>query len=820
MLRSDPADSLPSPERRGPADRRLTSLRAVLDSAADGVLVVDGDGEIAEANAKLLPLWRLPDAARHGPAAALFAAMAAQLANPRHYLFDPARMLVDPRLEVCALVELTDGRVFEVRSSPHRGAAGRIWWFRDVTSWRQAEAELVERNRRIALGNDIGAAVVAGGTLRQVLQRCAEAILQHLGGAFARIWLLDEVENVLTLEASAGLHTGLTGRYSRIPVGRAKIGGIARSRVPHLTNDLLNDPLLADPAWARQAGMVAFAGYPLVFEGRLVGVVAMFADRPLSATVLDSLLACADRLAIAVARAWSETEVRESEGRFRLLAEAAEEGIVIHDHGVLIDANPSFSRLLGYAADDLPGRRISDFLQLPEAEKADETAALGWYEQPRELLGRHRDGSSVPLEVAARSISRGGRELWVLVIRDLSDRKHLEEQTIQLATERAALTRAGFLARASHELGSSLDSGATYAATARLAVPTLADFAVAFCLEGDHVADASATHADPGHEAVLREVASGLVGETGDGPARDVGALVRGTDEGATHSGLLAELRRRLPPELEPRLIGCLPLAASGSTVGLLVLGVTDTDRDLDASTMALAEELAFRAGSALENSRLFDAAVHATQARDDLLGIVAHDLRNPLNLIGNAAELILDGIFSGNPEAEQRHLQIIRRAAGQMNRLIADLLDAKRIETGGLDIDPRPESAATLLADALNFMGPLAESNGLRLTAEAQEGLPPVSIDPGRIQQVFSNLVGNAVKFTPRGGSIHLTAESDGDHLRVAVRDTGPGIAPEQLPNVFNRFWQADKDRRGIGLGLTIARAIVEAHRGRIWVE
>ncbi|MBD0319937.1 MAG: PAS domain S-box protein, partial [Gemmatimonadetes bacterium] len=500
MLRSELSDALP--DGRGAPGGRLATLRAVLDSAADGVLVVDGGGEVVEANARVLPLWRLPDAARTASAGELFREMAARLANPRHYLFQPERMLVDPRLEVCALVDLVDGRVFEVRSSPQPAAPGRIWWFRDVTSWRQAEAELVERNRRIALGNDIGAAVVAGGTLRQVLQRCAESILQHLGGAFARIWLLDEVENVLTLEASAGLHTGLNGRYARVPVGRAKIGGIARTRVPHLTNDLLNDPLLADPAWARQAGMVAFAGYPLVFEGRLVGVAAMFADRPLSATVLDSLRSCADRLAIAVARAWSEAEVRESERRFRLLAEAAEEGIVIHDQGVLVDANPSFSRLLGYAADELPGRGIAEFLQLPEAGAGDATAALGWYEQPRELLGVHRDGTMVPLEVAARSISRGGRELWVLVIRDLSDRKHLEEQTIQLAAERAALTRAGFLARASQELGASLDSRATFAATARLAVPTLADFAVVFWLDDDRVAGATAAHADPGREAV------------------------------------------------------------------------------------------------------------------------------------------------------------------------------------------------------------------------------------------------------------------------------------------------------------------------------
>ncbi|HEX8363411.1 MAG TPA: ATP-binding protein [Longimicrobium sp.] len=798
MLQSDQTTPLTS-ARDVALERRLGALQAVLDSTPDGLAVVDADGELASFNEKLLRLWGLEEP---GPAAALFGAMASRLRDPRHPLFRPGAPLAE---EVNELVELADGRVFEVWVRPRPGG-GRIWWFRDVSPWRHAEADLTERNHRIALGNDVGAAVVAGGGLRQVLQGCAEAILRNLEGSFARVWLLDETEGVLTLEASAGLHTGLTGRFSRIPVGHAKIGGIARSRVPHLTNDLLNDPLLADPDWARRAGMVAFAGYPLVFEDRLVGVVAMFAQHPLSATVLESLKGCADRLAMAVARAWSEAEVRESEQRFRLLAEAAVEGIVIHDRGVLVDANPGFSALLGYSADELPGRRITDFLQLPDDAPV--------FEQPRELLGIHRDGGLVPLEVAARCISRGGKELWVLVMRDLSDRKHLEEQTVQLASERAAHTRAGFLARASHVLGSSLDSRTTCAATARLAVPTLSDFSVVFTLEEGRVAAAAAAHADVERETVLREVAGTFVGS-------DPAGVPAGDGDDGERAELLAELRRRLPPDLEPRALACLPLNASGTTVGLLALAVTETGRELDAPALALAEELAYRAGSALENARLFDAAVHATQARDDLLGIVAHDLRNPLNLIGSAAELILEGVFDGNAAGEQRHLQIIRRAAGQMNRLIADLLDARRIETGGLDIDPRAEDVAFLLSEALSFMGPLAESNGLRLSTAAPDGLPAVRVDPGRIQQVFSNLVGNAIKFTPRGGTIHLTAEPDGDQVRLGVTDSGPGIAAAQLPHVFNRFWQADsRDRRGIGLGLTIARAIVEGHAGRIWVE
>jgi PAS domain S-box-containing protein len=794
------------------AEDRAARLEAVLESTDDGMVAVGPDGGVGECSRRLLALWGLPPGSEAGPAEALFARMAERVREPAHELLRPSAMLADARAEVSGLVELADGRVFQVSCRWERPAppARRIWWFRDVTPWFKAEAELTERNRRIALGNDVGAAVVAGGTLREVLQRCAEAVLEHLDGAFARVWLLDETQNVLTLEASAGLHTGTTGRYARIPMGEAKIGRIAQTRVPHLTNDLLNDPLLREPEWARRTGMTSFAGYPMVFDDRVVGVMAMFADRPLSPTVLDALRGCAERLATAVARAWSEAEVRESEQRFRLLSEAALEGIVVHGHGVLVDANASFARLLGYDPSEIPGRPVGDFLQLTDAS---DDAGPGWHEQPRELLGRHRDGSTVPLEVSARSISRGGQELWVLVIRDLSERKHLEEQTLQLASERVARTRAGFLAQASQVLASSLDRQAVVAATARLAVPTLASFAIVLPLDDGRVSGAVAAHPDPESEAALCAAAARLDRWPADG-LDDARAL-------AAPGGVLAELRRQLPPELEPRSLVCLPLNASGAAMGLLVLGSSGPEREVDPATLGLAEELAYRAGSALENARLFAAAVQATRARDDMMGIVAHDLRNPLSLIASAAELIADGVFAGNPAGEQRHLQIIRRAAGQMNRLIADLLDARRIESGSMGVEVRAERPELLVAEALTFLGPLAEANGLHLGGAADEDLPAVWADPGRVQQVLSNLVGNAIKFTPRGGTIRLSATRCGDAVRVGVTDSGPGIPPEQVAHLFTRFWQADSgDRRGIGLGLSIARAIVEAHGGQIWVE
>jgi signal transduction histidine kinase len=152
---------------------------------------------------------------------------------------------------------------------------------------------------------------------------------------------------------------------------------------------------------------------------------------------------------------------------------------------------------------------------------------------------------------------------------------------------------------------------------------------------------------------------------------------------------------------------------------------------------------------------------------------------------------------------------------------MIQDLLDVKRMESGRLGIDARPESPASLVNDTVEMLRPLATGSTIILEADVAENLPPVVADAARIQQVLSNLVGNAVKFTPRDGHVTVCAEPIDGGVRFGVIDTGPGIPPDQVPHIFGRFWQAmPSDRRGIGLGLAIAKGIVEAHGGMIWVE
>jgi len=260
---------------------------------------------------------------------------------------------------------------------------------------------------------------------------------------------------------------------------------------------------------------------------------------------------------------------------------------------------------------------------------------------------------------------------------------------------------------------------------------------------------------------------------------------------------------------------------SSGRILGAVTFVMAASGRRYDADDLAMAEELARRAALAVDNARLYKEAQAATRARDEMLGVVAHDLRNPLNTIMMASDLVMELPADAGIGRSRKSVEMIRRAADRMNRLIQDLLDVKRIEGGRLSVEPRPESISAVVCEAVEMLRPLATGAAITLSTELPGDLPQALLDPPRIHQVLSNLVGNSIKFTPPGGSITVMAEALGDDVRVSVIDTGPGIPPEQISHLFGRYWQGNRnDRRGIGLGLAISKGIVEAHKGRIWVE
>ena len=222
---------------------------------------------------------------------------------------------------------------------------------------------------------------------------------------------------------------------------------------------------------------------------------------------------------------------------------------------------------------------------------------------------------------------------------------------------------------------------------------------------------------------------------------------------------------------------------------------------------------------SEAELRRLNQETRRAVQARDDMMAVVSHDLRNPLGTIRMAASILADDSIRADRKGGQ--VAIIQRAVAHMTDLLENILDVARLESGQLDLRSETISPAALVQEAVELVRPHADAKGIRLELECDSATPDVSADGTRLTQVLSNLLANAIQHTAEGGRVLAGVRQTDDGIEFHVADTGEGIAPDQLPHVFDRFWQARRSsRRGAGLGLPIAKGIVEAHGGRIWVE
>lgn len=277
--------------------------------------------------------------------------------------------------------------------------------------------------------------------------------------------------------------------------------------------------------------------------------------------------------------------------------------------------------------------------------------------------------------------------------------------------------------------------------------------------------------------------------------------------------GSFGELARAL----EPRTVILVPMSVGGRRIGVLTMVMVGEGRPYDPFDLSVARRLAENAALAIENARHFRAAVEARQLRDDMLGIVSHDLRSPLNAIELTAVMMGRRCKQERPSIE-RITRVIRHA----NQLIEDLLIASRVEEGHLTLDRHRERAGALFDEVLALHSAQAEAASVRLVATVGEAVPELYVDRHRVVRLLGNLVSNALKFTPAGGSVSLDARVDREgEVVLSVTDTGNGIPADDLPRLFDRFWQGSQARRAdAGLGLAIVKGIAEAHGGRVTVQ
>jgi signal transduction histidine kinase len=378
-----------------------------------------------------------------------------------------------------------------------------------------------------------------------------------------------------------------------------------------------------------------------------------------------------------------------------------------------------------------------------------------------------------------------------------------------------------FLTRAGRVLSSSLDPDQTLKRLVRLSVPRVACFAmVDLAREQGRLERVAFGHVDSTKEPLLVRPEPFRPKDEGILPLEQVleqgtALLIERVERDWTGS---REVLERLQL-IGGRSLIIVPFVVRGATLGTLTFGSTRTDRYYGQGDLSLAQELARSAALALDNARLYRQAEQAIASRDDLLAIVSHDLRNPVNRVRLAAELLLE--TTRVPEGARRTMGIVIRAADEMTRLIGDLLDVARIEAGNLPLEPAPFALDELLERLHESHAPAAAEK--QLAWRVDRPLPRLTLraDEGRLLQALGNLIGNALKFTPKGGAVRIAVAVTDQAVRIGVCDSGPGMDETQLAHVFERFWQGRSgDRRGAGLGLTIARGIAEAHAGRLWLE
>jgi len=389
-----------------------------------------------------------------------------------------------------------------------------------------------------------------------------------------------------------------------------------------------------------------------------------------------------------------------------------------------------------------------------------------------------------------------------------------------------AAWRLDVLAQASAAVADSLDPDTALQQLARFLVSTLANYCVTYRLDNDgSIRRVGLAHSDPGQQATVEQLV--LAGPPRLDDPYGVGAVLR-TGEALLAADISAELLEtsaqnakhlEVLRRLAPRSSLVAPLQARGRTVGALALATTDlSERRYDEADLALVQELAGRAALLIDNARLYREARAATRARDEMLAVVSHDLRSPLGTIVTASELLGMNLPE---ERRARTRDSLRSAAREMNRLLDDLLDVTRLEHGDLVLQVEPVDVAALVAEVISLHEPVAEERSMRLTHQVEAGVGRIEGDHDRLRQALSNLLGNALKFTPQGGAVSLSARAEDDVVRLEVADTGPGIPHEERPLLFDRFWRGDRDSGGgVGLGLAIAKGIAEIHRGTIEVE
>jgi PAS domain S-box-containing protein len=818
-------------------------LRLVIDEAKDfAIFLLDADGIVMSWNAGAVRMfgWEDADVIGHDFSMLFTTEDRANGAPSRELRIarEEGRAL-DTRWHVRA-----DGRLFfaDGITAPifeHDAVIGFSKILRDTTDRYLAEKRLAAQ---LALTNLFATDQPIDEMARRVLQ----AICENLGWHIGALWVVaGDVLQPVDFWFGGGIDPSCAAALfddGAMPRGAGLPGRVWQQGEPVWLVEIAGDANFPRSTLVEAAGMRAAMAFPILREGRVTGVMEFFSRerRELDQALLPVMSLIGSQIGNYIDRRETAEALRLSEQRYRVITETAQDAIFTIDaNSRILFVNRSVERLLGYTPEELIGRNLD--VIIPERYRNAHRAGLERYMRTHtrniawsgvQLPGLHRDGHEVALELTFGESTADANPVFTGFARDITERTRAEEALQESLTvaEQARADAEG--TRAQLERRAQEEASFRHLASALTGAVEMADVLAEITNRATLVTRADGVYieriiaGDPPRVEVVSAAGRGapVRGLSVDYPGSMTEEIMNRREPVILTS--MAGFGRAMAPYLADTCSDCqvlvTSLVADEEPLGALVLlnsgssGRTFGDGDIvRARTLGDMSSLALRRVRLMEEERRAkEVAEHAVEVRDETLGIVSHDLRNPLTSIALSADLLL-----GAPPEEQRDLvETIRGAAGQMQRLIQDLLDVARAEAGRLAVQKTALDLASAARQACAANDPIAEKRQLRLICDVPDSMTPVEADRDRIVQVLGNLIGNALKFTPPGGTITVTATEERDRVRLAVHDTGPGIPDSDLRNVFRPYWQAKKTAHmGAGLGLAIVRGIVEAHGGTV---
>ncbi len=486
--------------------------------------------------------------------------------------------------------------------------------------------------------------------------------------------------------------------------------------------------------------------------------------------------------------------------------------IVLFNEGAEKIFGYSQTEMLGNKLDRLiPDRFRKNHQHHVKKFSADKNTARRMGERGATIYGLRKNGEEFPADAAISNIDVGGNQLMTVTLQDITDRVRIEKAQQLLAEVGSALAEGG------------LHLEKTIQKLAEVSVKGLGDYCILNIACANNECD------------ILKIVAND---PTNNQKCDDLSNLIKSgafshlivKSEESLIIENVTDYQRSLLAGNEAELqvlhnlnlvsLMSVPLIAKRKYIGTLVIISATPNRRYHELDLRLAEAVALRAALSIENSHLYNESQKAITSREEILAIVSHDLKSPLTtikLIGETLQLL----DSPDKKTCDSFAKKIDKSVKQMQVLIGDLLDFAKIQSGSFSVSKQTENLLDALRETTESVQAQAEANHQTLVMDFAADLPKITIDLPRIVQVISNLLSNAIKFTPASGTIKISAAVLKSDILVSVSDTGPGIAPENLTKIFDRFWQVDSAKhKGSGLGLSIAKGIIQAHGGKIWAE